>query len=819
MATIITNVRFADNAKELAANIKEGIQTLDVMRNAVDRTKESLSGQGLFAAANRATVAITELGGATRLTAAEAERYNAILDKAIKKAEVMGREVPAAWREVAADTKRAAEAAQQGDAWHTKLGETIRLNVPILGGLSARITENVAVLGALGAAVGGVFVGFELLKKAFDIALSIGQTAGAIRDLSTQTGVGIEQLQILGAATKDYGVTAEELGRGMFQLSQRIAGGDDSAAAALHVLGLRVDELKGKSPDQIFLTAVRAINQLPNPLTRSAVAAELFGSKLAAAILKIGPDLDEMIAKVKQAGEFMSEDAVKGADDFADAIEHLKNQMMAFAGDALGPTLGRLTLLLDLLRRPEIGTLAKLFMISQFPLADSLAAGVLGRTPERPAPIAPMPSHGPGAMPLAVSHGADVQQTQQLKQAITDLLNAQRPLTAEDEKYLKLLGATTLQIATLKQQITEHIQAAKRLAEANRLVNDASTSYGAVLATIKPAVAAEVQGLMLRGQWLDAMAPKYGLNEQQVKALAEQLKVEKAISDLASKATSDLAAAHEHLGQVDNATIPLLKARIQAEEQHAQLMAEIARLESGRGLPGAVDAQLLPGDATNELGGLNAGFDKLNEASRRTHEVWQLLGNDLGLLAESSDNWFGRMLRALQAAIPLLQEIFREVLSINAAAAAGSVLKGIGTGLAIGLAFLSTGGLFTSAGVQHFDRGGIVQNLATPNWAPPAGVDSQIVRAFPGEMLITPMQQGRLMNLIEGEGISLPTSGGGNWETHYHTHSWDLRQAVVTSDQGLDRLAREVGRRSARWESQNKDSVNTRNRAGYGLRS
>jgi hypothetical protein len=76
MATITNTVRWVDNTAELKKNLLEGIGTIDAMKQSVDRTVQSMSGQGLFQAANKVTAAIIEMGGAT--TAAEQDKANAL---------------------------------------------------------------------------------------------------------------------------------------------------------------------------------------------------------------------------------------------------------------------------------------------------------------------------------------------------------------------------------------------------------------------------------------------------------------------------------------------------------------------------------------------------------------------------------------------------------------------------------------------------------------------------------------------------------------------------------------------------------------------
>src|SRR5215471_17140077 len=112
MATITNTIRWADNTADLKKNLLEGIGTIDAMKTSVDRMVTSLSGGGLFQAANRATAAILEMGDATKLSASEQARYSKLLDDAIEKYKLMGMTAPPEMLKVA-DSIRKTDSAWQ----------------------------------------------------------------------------------------------------------------------------------------------------------------------------------------------------------------------------------------------------------------------------------------------------------------------------------------------------------------------------------------------------------------------------------------------------------------------------------------------------------------------------------------------------------------------------------------------------------------------------------------------------------------------------------------------------------------------------------
>lgn len=825
MTTIQTNIRWASNTEELTRNLKQGIDTLDVMRKAVDRTAQSLGGEGLLTAANRITVAIKEMGGVQRLTTAEQERNLATLDKAIQKYEALGRVAPTAVKQTAdalrqaiAVTQSSTNATEQHVVAHSKLGEVLKLNIPLTRELSARFTENIGVLGAWGGAIAAVAIGFEAVKKGIEFGEKVAENAKTLRALSNETGIGVEKIQQLAAATTDFNITQEQLARGIYQLSRRVAGDDQSAAAAFRLMGISMRDLKDEAPDEIFEKTLRAVNAIPDPLTRSAVAADLFGARFAQALLAIGPEFDELLEKVKQSGEFMSQDAVQGAARFSDAMDHLGLRIKAVAGEIIAPLLEQMAEFIEKSKQmPSIG----------------------------PAPSGPLPFAASGKLTIAeaqqqlkekgpaTGHLAEMQKQFADATAMSNILGTLRKefvaLTPEQNKYLQSLaalgkeflnekniigtGITSQQLSAFKEAFGQNEQAAKALQKAIDLVAQAQVSYGDTLKSIAPAAAAEIQDLMRRGLWLDAMAPKYGVNEAQVKALAMQIQVETEIMKLATGATIGLTSSTEKLGQVDIETIGTIKAKTKAEDERLAVLAKLAELQTQ--MAGKVDTHLLPGDAANELGEVNAGLAETERLAKQTHTVFQLLDTDLGLLGNTGSDTFNKVVRIVQAVIRALEQMLAATLAETTALAALNFLKGVQIGLSF-LAFVNTGGVITPQGkVQHFDRGGMV----SPFGGPPNSKDTVPIWAMPNEMFINPVQQARLFHIIDGQIPAMGAAGGNVVENHYHSHAWDLRQAVITNEQGLDRLSREVAKRNATGVARNYDSTNTRGRAGYGLRS
>src|SRR5205085_12125087 len=73
---------------------------------------DAYDGSRIIAQAGAVAAAIQNAGGVTALTAAEQTKANAILEQAIQKYDLLGKEAPAGLRELAAATKQTHEATE-----------------------------------------------------------------------------------------------------------------------------------------------------------------------------------------------------------------------------------------------------------------------------------------------------------------------------------------------------------------------------------------------------------------------------------------------------------------------------------------------------------------------------------------------------------------------------------------------------------------------------------------------------------------------------------------------------------------------------------
>lgn len=190
------------------------------------------------------------------------------------------------------------------------------------------------------AAARGVVASLGAMGVAFG-ATELVQGVGAVLDrmleiqrVSAGLGISTESVQKLSYAFEQFGVDAEDVTEGLAQLSGQALGaitGSSGLIATWGQLGITVDQLKGKKPDELFRLLAKGIAQTEDPVVRLTAASSLLGEDLAAKLLPLlvqGTEgLDKMGDKVERLGGVFGEKLTKESANAARAIKDIKTQL------------------------------------------------------------------------------------------------------------------------------------------------------------------------------------------------------------------------------------------------------------------------------------------------------------------------------------------------------------------------------------------------------------------------------------------------------------------------------------------------------------
>lgn len=297
-------VRVAATIAELKANLAEGKSQIETTTAAMGKLAASFSGDKLIQQAQNVTAAVNSIGGASKLTEAEQARVNATIEKALEKYRALGREAPAGMQALADETKGANTA-------------------------SSSLTDTVKQL-AMG------FAAMFTARAAFSFVKDTINEASALKDLSTQTHINVEDLQLLAGGMSEFGVDADELGKGLYKLSRGIAGGDESVSRGLHLMGMSLKDVEGLQGKELFLKIESGLSTLQGGL-RDTAAAELFGGKLGAAMAGASEGIEGALDTWQRLNTVASTESVDAMDAFGESIERASKNVTSIAANMIGP--------------------------------------------------------------------------------------------------------------------------------------------------------------------------------------------------------------------------------------------------------------------------------------------------------------------------------------------------------------------------------------------------------------------------------------------------------------------------------------------------
>lgn len=198
-----------------------------------------------------------------------------------------------------------------------------------------------------------VGAGFTLMGGAIiggltGIVVSTANAADAVFDMSKKTGMSTEAVSKWAFALKQSGgdiTTLQTAIRGMSNFIDGARQGQTTMVETLARLNMTVAEFNGLTPEQAFLKLGEAVAQIPDPMTRAAIAQDVFG-KSGMAMLPVLSEgragLQSMFDEAERAGAVFSEAEAAMGDQFNDALGSLTASLQGAGKEiaiALIPTL------------------------------------------------------------------------------------------------------------------------------------------------------------------------------------------------------------------------------------------------------------------------------------------------------------------------------------------------------------------------------------------------------------------------------------------------------------------------------------------------
>ena len=214
--------------------------------------------------------------------------------------------------------------------------------IPIIGSSLAALPGP-----AKAVAAGIALVGFALAKMVGRIV----DLEKALRPMVERSGLASDSLQLLAKAAEVAGSedglegvtdSAQEL---QLRLAEVVQDGTGPAKEAFEKLGISAQDLIDKSPEDMLLAVVAALQNVTNEADRKFLADELLGGsseKLAGLLNLTNEELGNQLQHLADTGDFMSGEALADAKAYSGSVDELKNSFGSMAtqiGSVLIPIL------------------------------------------------------------------------------------------------------------------------------------------------------------------------------------------------------------------------------------------------------------------------------------------------------------------------------------------------------------------------------------------------------------------------------------------------------------------------------------------------
>ena len=208
----------------------------------------------------------------------------------------------------------------------------------------------VAIGAAMTAATGAAIA----TGKAFiDAANDTAAYGDQVDKMSQKLGLSTDAYQSFDYVLKVAGTDMASMTTGMKTLTNKLddaKNGGEDAQAMFAALGISMDELATMSREDLFKSTIEGFQSMEDSTERAALANDLFGKSgqnLAPLFNMTTEEMDELLEKTQEYGMVMSEDEVKNAAAYTDAMTTLKGTMTGLKNSLMSQFMPGLTQVIE----------------------------------------------------------------------------------------------------------------------------------------------------------------------------------------------------------------------------------------------------------------------------------------------------------------------------------------------------------------------------------------------------------------------------------------------------------------------------------------
>lgn len=190
-------------------------------------------------------------------------------------------------------------------------------------------------------------------KGIWKAANEVAEYGDEIDKTSQKVGLSTDAYQKWDYAMKISGTSMKDCTVGLKTMTNKIddaLNGSKNAVKQFNDLGISVDDLKGKTREDIFATVVSSLQNVQDETKKAALANDLFGrsgQNLLPLFNMTTEETQKLMEETEKYGMIMSEDAVKSSAAFEDSLTKLQSTMKGVRVGIVSEFLPGITTIMD----------------------------------------------------------------------------------------------------------------------------------------------------------------------------------------------------------------------------------------------------------------------------------------------------------------------------------------------------------------------------------------------------------------------------------------------------------------------------------------
>lgn len=260
------------------------------------------------------------------------------------------------------DNNKALDAASDGfdDAGKEadKFGDEIKDSAKVADDSGGKFEKLGSVMKGVAAGIGVAMVAIGTAavgagKKLYDMANDAAAAGDEVDKASQRLGLSRQGYQEWDYVLSQNGASISSLENGMKKLNNTVddaVSGSASATDKFKRLGISIEDLQGKSREEVFEMTVKGLQGIADEGEKAAIANDLLGTssvELGALLNQTAESTDALKNKASELGLVMSDESVDAAVNYTDAMDNLTRSFTGVKNNITSQLLPGFTMILD----------------------------------------------------------------------------------------------------------------------------------------------------------------------------------------------------------------------------------------------------------------------------------------------------------------------------------------------------------------------------------------------------------------------------------------------------------------------------------------